>query len=66
MTDWDLLMPGIGLTALGIAGVGLSLAGIAAYFSRRDARSITFGYVYRADFFGTRSIQGWFSFKSSS
>ena len=32
MTDWDLLMPGIGLTALGIAGVGLSLAGIAATF----------------------------------
>ena len=32
MTDWDLLLPGIGLTALGIAGVGLSLAGIAATF----------------------------------
>ena len=32
MTDWDLLMPGIGLTALGIAGVALSLAGIAATF----------------------------------
>jgi plastocyanin len=32
MSDWDLLLPGIGLTALGIAGVGLSLAGIAATF----------------------------------
>jgi plastocyanin len=32
VTDWDLLLPGIGLTALGIAGVGLSLAGIAATF----------------------------------
>ena len=32
MADWDLLLPGIGLTALGIAGVGLSLAGIAATF----------------------------------
>jgi len=32
MTDWDLLLPGIGLTALGIAGVGLALAGIAATF----------------------------------
>ena len=32
MTDWDLLLPGIGLTALGAAGVALSLAGIAATF----------------------------------
>ncbi len=32
MTDWDLLLPGIGLTSLGIAGVALSLAGIAATF----------------------------------
>ena len=32
MTDWDLLLPGIGLTSLGVAGVALSLAGIAATF----------------------------------
>ncbi len=32
MADWDLLLPGIGLTSLGIAGVSLSLAGIAATF----------------------------------
>ena len=32
MTDWDLLMPGIGLTSLGIAGVGLALAGISNTF----------------------------------
>lgn len=32
MTDWDLLTPGIGLTSLGIVGVGISLAGIAKTF----------------------------------
>ncbi|HXG07890.1 MAG TPA: cupredoxin domain-containing protein, partial [Nitrososphaera sp.] len=32
MTDWDLLTPGIGLTSIGIAGVGLSLSGIAKTF----------------------------------
>jgi plastocyanin len=32
MTDWDLLLPGIGLTSLGVAGVALSLSGIAATF----------------------------------
>ncbi|MBV9176091.1 MAG: cupredoxin domain-containing protein, partial [Nitrososphaeraceae archaeon] len=32
MTDWDLLTPGIGLTSIGICGVGLSLAGIAKTF----------------------------------
>ena len=32
MTDWDLLTPGIGLTSIGIVGVGLSLAGIAKTF----------------------------------
>jgi plastocyanin len=32
MTDWDLMLPGIGLTSLGAAGVALSLSGIAATF----------------------------------
>ena len=32
MVDWELLVPGMGLTILGIAGVGLSLAGIARTF----------------------------------
>lgn len=32
MTDWDLLTPGIGLTAIGIVGVGISLSGIAKTF----------------------------------
>src|SRR5215475_3096231 len=32
MTDWDLLTPGIGLTSLGIATVGISLSGIAKTF----------------------------------
>lgn len=32
MTDWDLLTPGIGLTSIGIAGVGMSLSGIAKTF----------------------------------
>ncbi|MBI5133391.1 MAG: cupredoxin domain-containing protein [Thaumarchaeota archaeon] len=32
MSDWELLVPGIGLTVLGMAGVGLSLAGIAKTF----------------------------------
>lgn len=32
MTDWDLLTPGIGLTTIGIAGVGMSLSGIAKTF----------------------------------
>jgi plastocyanin len=32
LTDWDLLTPGIGLTSIGIVGVGISLAGIAKTF----------------------------------
>lgn len=32
MVDWELLVPGMGLTILGLAGVGLSLAGIARTF----------------------------------
>ena len=32
MTDWDLLTPGIGLTTIGIVGVGVSLSGIAKTF----------------------------------
>jgi plastocyanin len=32
MTDWDLLTPGIGLTSIGIVGVGISLSGIAKTF----------------------------------
>src|SRR5919197_942079 len=32
MTDWGLLTPGIGLTSIGIVGVGISLAGIAKTF----------------------------------
>src|ERR671931_2333512 len=32
MTDWDLMTPGIGLTAIGIVGVGVSLSGIAKTF----------------------------------
>src|SRR5215212_9167427 len=32
MTDWDLLTPGIGLTTIGIVGVGISLSGIAKTF----------------------------------
>ena len=32
MSDWELLVPGIGLTLIGMAGVGLSLAGIAKTF----------------------------------
>jgi plastocyanin len=32
MTDWDLLTPGIGLTTIGIAGVAISLSGIAKTF----------------------------------
>jgi len=33
MTDWDLLTPGIGLTSIGIVGVGVSLSGIAKTFT---------------------------------
>src|ERR671918_1896975 len=32
MTDWDLLTPGIGLTSIGIVGVGIALSGIAKTF----------------------------------
>src|ERR687896_831492 len=32
MTDWDLMTPGIGLTSIGIVGVGISLSGIAKTF----------------------------------
>lgn len=32
MTDWDLLMPGAGLTTVGAAGVALALSGIAKTF----------------------------------
>lgn len=32
MADWDLLTPGIGLTSIGIVGVGISLAGVAKTF----------------------------------
>jgi plastocyanin len=32
MSDWDLLTPGIGLTCIGIVGVGISLSGIAKTF----------------------------------
>jgi len=32
MSDWDLMMPGMGLTAVGLAGVVLSYAGIAKTF----------------------------------
>jgi len=32
LVDWELLVPGMGLTILGMAGVGLSLAGIARTF----------------------------------
>lgn len=32
MTDWDLLTPGIGLTSIGIVGVGISLSGLAKTF----------------------------------
>jgi len=32
MSDWDLLTPGIGLTSIGIVGVGISLSGIAKTF----------------------------------
>jgi plastocyanin len=32
MTDWDLMTPGIGLTSIGIVGVGISLSGVAKTF----------------------------------
>ena len=32
MTDWDLLMPGAGLTAVGAIGVAVALSGIAKTF----------------------------------
>src|ERR1044071_1701722 len=32
MSDWDLITPGIGLTSIGIVGVGISLSGIAHTF----------------------------------
>lgn len=32
MADWELLVPGIGLTVLGMAGVSISLAGVAKTF----------------------------------
>jgi plastocyanin len=32
MSDWDLITPGIGLTSIGIVGVGVSLSGIAHTF----------------------------------
>jgi plastocyanin len=32
LVDWELIVPGMGLTILGLAGVGLSLAGIARTF----------------------------------
>ena len=32
MSDWDLITPGIGLTCIGIVGVGISLSGIAHTF----------------------------------
>lgn len=33
MTDWDLITPGMGLTSIGIVGVGISLSGIAHTFT---------------------------------
>lgn len=33
MSDWDLIIPGIGLTCIGIVGVGISLSGIAHTFT---------------------------------
>jgi plastocyanin len=33
MSDWDLITPGIGLTCIGIVGVGISLSGIAHTFT---------------------------------
>lgn len=33
MSDWDLITPGIGLTSIGIVGVGISLSGIAHTFT---------------------------------
>src|SRR5574342_630077 len=32
MSNWDLMMPGMGLTAIGLAGVTISYAGIAHTF----------------------------------
>ena len=32
MTDWDLLLPGAGLTAVGATGVAIALSGIAKTF----------------------------------
>ena len=32
MSNWDLMMPGMGLTAIGLAGVTVSYAGIAHTF----------------------------------
>ena len=32
MTDWDLLMPGAGLTTVGAVGVAIALSGIAKTF----------------------------------
>ena len=33
MSDWDLITPGMGLTCIGIVGVGISLSGIAHTFT---------------------------------
>ena len=33
MSDWDIITPGIGLTSIGIVGVGISLSGIAHTFT---------------------------------
>ena len=32
MSNWDLMMPGMGLTAIGLAGVTISYAGVAHTF----------------------------------
>ena len=54
MSDWDLITPGIGLTCIGIVGVGISLSGIAHTFTEgMHAVSILtmfIGLIFLAEF----------------
>ena len=41
MSNWDLMMPGMGLTSIGLAGVVISYSGIAHTFSMHALTGLT-------------------------
>ena len=61
MTDWDLMTPGIGLTSIGIVGVGISLSGIAKTFLDGMMRAVTLLTMFIGMIFLAGSLQGWLS-----